>query len=74
MLTTLLEADGFRFTSVIRQLGDGSDHFIAQANAFIDGMEGKATPLSTFDEAVQTLRFNIAALRSVSTGLPISIP
>lgn len=50
------------------------DHFIAQANAFIDGMEGKTTPLSTFDEAAQTLRFNIAALRSVSTGLPITIP
>lgn len=50
------------------------DLFITQANAFIDGMEGKPTPLSTFDEAVQTLRFNLAALRSVSTGLPITIP
>jgi predicted dehydrogenase len=50
------------------------DLFIAQANAFIDGMEGQPTPLSTFDEAVQTLRFNLAALRSVSTGLPITIP
>jgi len=50
------------------------DLFIAQANAFIDGLEGKATPLSTFDEAAQTLRFNIAALRSVSTGLPTTIP
>jgi len=48
--------------------------FTAQANAFLDGMEGKATPLCTFDEAVQTLLFNRAALRSAATGLPISLP
>jgi predicted dehydrogenase len=47
--------------------------FTAQANAFLDGMEGKPTPLSTFEEAVQTLRFNLAALRSSDTGLPITI-
>jgi len=50
------------------------DLFIAQANAFLDGMEGRPTPLCTFEEAVQTLRFNQAALRSISTGLPIVIP
>ncbi|WP_395719104.1 Gfo/Idh/MocA family protein [Prosthecobacter sp.] len=50
------------------------DLFIAQANAFLDGMEGKPTPLCTFDEAVQTLRFNRAALQSAATGLPITIP
>lgn len=49
------------------------DLFIAQANAFLDGMEGKPTPLATFDEAVQTLKFNVAALRSSDTGLPITI-
>ena len=49
------------------------DLFIAQANAFLDGMEDKANPLCTFEEAVQTLKFNQAALRSVSTGLPITI-
>lgn len=50
------------------------DLFIAQANAFLDGMEGKACALSTFDEAVQTLRFNRAALQSAATGLPIDLP
>ncbi|MFO1486060.1 MAG: Gfo/Idh/MocA family oxidoreductase [Verrucomicrobiaceae bacterium] len=50
------------------------DLFIAQANAFLDGMEGRPTPLCTFDEAVQTLRFNRAALRSSATGVPITIP
>jgi predicted dehydrogenase len=49
------------------------DLFIAQANAFLDGMEGKPTPLATFDEAVQTLKYNLAALRSSDTGLPITI-
>ncbi len=47
--------------------------FIAQANAFLDGMEGKPCALCTFDEAVQTLRFNRAALESAATGLPITI-
>jgi predicted dehydrogenase len=47
--------------------------FTAQANAFIDGMEGGATPLATFEEAVQTLKFNQAALQSAATGQPIVI-
>jgi predicted dehydrogenase len=46
------------------------DLFIAQANAFLDGMEGKPTPLSTIEEAAQTLRVNAAALRSMKSGLP----
>lgn len=49
------------------------DLFIAQANAFLDGMEGKSTPLATIEEAAQTLRVNIAALRSISTGMPIMV-
>lgn len=47
--------------------------FTAQAHAFLDVMEGKKTPLCTFEEAVQTLRFNEAALRSSSTQLPITL-
>ncbi|MBM3891353.1 MAG: Gfo/Idh/MocA family oxidoreductase [Verrucomicrobia bacterium] len=38
--------------------------FIAQANTFLDGIEGKPTPLATLEEAAQTLRFNLAALES----------
>ena len=49
------------------------DLFIAQAQAFLDGVEGKATALSTFEEAVQTLKFNQAALRSANTGTAIDI-
>lgn len=49
------------------------DLFIAQANAFLDGIEGKPTPLSSFDEAVQTLKFNEAALESAKSGKVIHI-
>ena len=48
------------------------DLFIAQANAFLDGIEGKATPLCTIDEALQTLKFNLAALESARTGRAIA--
>jgi predicted dehydrogenase len=49
------------------------DIFIAQANAYLDGLDGQLTPLSTLEEAAQTLRVNIAALRSISTALPITL-
>lgn len=44
------------------------DLFIAQANAFLDGLERKPNALCTLDEAIQTLKFNIAALESARTG------
>ena len=49
------------------------DLFIAQANAFLDGLEGLPNPLCTFEEAMQTLRFNLAALRSSDTGIAIDL-
>lgn len=49
------------------------DLFTAQANAFLDGMEGRPAPLCTFDEAVQTLKFIEAALRSIRTGMPVTL-
>lgn len=54
-------------------LAERDDLFVAQANAFLDGMEGLESPLCTFEEAVQTLKFNQAALRSARTGLPLAI-
>jgi predicted dehydrogenase len=47
--------------------------FIAQANDFLDGCEGKPTALSTFDEAAQTLKFNRAALESARTGQRVTL-
>lgn len=54
-------------------VGERDDLFVAQANSFLDGLEGRPSVLSTFEEAVQTLKFNEAALRSARTGLPIVI-
>ena len=41
--------------------------FIAQANAFLDTMEGRAKPLCTIDEGLHTLRCNLAALNSLTS-------
>lgn len=38
--------------------------FINQANAFLDYLEDRAPPLCTFEEGLQTLRVNLAALAS----------
>ncbi|MEO6740629.1 MAG: Gfo/Idh/MocA family oxidoreductase [Chthoniobacteraceae bacterium] len=47
--------------------------FIAQANAFLDGLHGKPTDLCNFDEAVRTLKFNLAALESARGGKAVEI-
>ncbi|MBL9215644.1 MAG: Gfo/Idh/MocA family oxidoreductase [Opitutaceae bacterium] len=38
--------------------------YITQAADFLDGCEGRPTPLCTLEEGIQTLRFNVAALDS----------
>jgi len=42
--------------------------FIAQANAFLDAVEGRAAPPCTLEDGLQTLRVNLAALASVEGG------
>ena len=49
------------------------DLFVTQAEAFLDGIDGKPTPLCTLDEAIQTLAFNIAALESARTGKMVKV-
>jgi predicted dehydrogenase len=39
--------------------------FVAQANAFLDTLEGRGLPLCSLEEGIQTLRVNLAALASV---------
>jgi predicted dehydrogenase len=43
-------------------------HFITQANAFLDQVEGKSAPLCSLEAGIQTLRFNLAALASAERG------
>jgi predicted dehydrogenase len=45
--------------------------FLAQANAFLDEIEGKPARLCSLAAAVQTLRFNLAALASAEAGARI---
>jgi predicted dehydrogenase len=47
---------------------DRDDPFIEQANRFLDLIEGKPSSLCSLEAAVQTLRFNLAALASSETG------
>jgi predicted dehydrogenase len=54
-------------------VGHRDDLFVAQANAFLDGIEGKDTSLCTIHEAIQTLKFNMAALESARTGKAVFI-
>ena len=49
------------------------DMFVAQANDFLNEMEGKPSTLCTLGEAIQTLRFNLGALESARTGQAVSI-
>jgi len=49
------------------------DLFVAQSNAFLDGLDGKPSDLCTFEEAVQTLKFNLAALESARSQQAVEI-
>jgi predicted dehydrogenase len=42
--------------------------FVAQANAFLDAVEGKCPVACTIEEAYQTLRVNLACLASLESG------
>lgn len=47
---------------------DQDTYFTAQANAFLDLIEGQPSPLCSIEAAAQTLRFNLAALASSKEG------
>lgn len=44
------------------------DWFIAQAKDFLDVIDGTAEPVCTLDEAIETLRVNLAVLESIEDG------
>lgn len=44
------------------------DYYINQANSFLDQLEGKGAPVCSLAEGIQTLKVNLAALRSVESG------
>lgn len=48
-------------------------HFINQANAFLDQIEGRPARLCTLEAAAQTLRFNLAALAAAERGARVHL-
>jgi predicted dehydrogenase len=42
--------------------------FVAQANSFLDAIQGRGQLLCTLEEGAQTLRVNLAAMKSVESG------
>lgn len=51
--------------------GDRDTPFITQAGRFLDLIEGKAAEMCSLEAAVQTLRFNLAALASADSGVRV---
>ncbi len=49
------------------------DMFVNQANAFLDALEGKSPPSCSLQEALQTLKVNLATLQSVRIGQWVSL-
>lgn len=47
--------------------------FVRQAEAFLTAMEGGGNSLATLEEAMQTLRVNLAALKSVRTHQEVAL-
>jgi predicted dehydrogenase len=54
-------------------LAERDDLYLAQVHAFLDGIEGKPNPLCTLEEAIHTLKVNLAALESARTGQVVNI-
>ncbi len=49
------------------------DFFVAQAQAFLEAVEGRAAPACTLSEAADTLRTTLAALQSAEQGRRIAV-
>ena len=47
---------------------DRDEQYIPQAEAYLDTLDGKRTPLCSLEEGIQTLRVNLAALASSDAG------
>ena len=52
----------------VADLEGRDDWFALQERAFLDALDGQAEPLCTLEEGLQTLKVNIAALKSADTG------
>lgn len=64
----VLRAGETQWTWHSEPVADRDALFAAQANAFLDQVEGKPSRLCSLSAAAQTLRFNLAAIASASRG------
>lgn len=55
-----------------QRVPDQDSHFVAQAHAFLDQIEGQPARLCTLEAATQTLRFNLAALASAKADARVT--
>lgn len=62
----MLEPDG-TWVDEVHELAERDTWYIHNANAILDGLAGKAPAPCTLEEGIQTLRVNLAALRSMET-------
>jgi predicted dehydrogenase len=62
----MLDVDG-TWVDEIHEMAERDTWYIHNANAILDGLEGKRPAPCTLDEGLQTLRVNLAALRSMET-------
>lgn len=53
-------------------IADRDQLFVSQAHAFLDACEGRPSALCTLEEGIQTLRFNLAALKSCRDQQPVT--
>ncbi len=62
----MLDVDG-TWVDEVHELAERDTWYIHNANAILDGLEGKAPAPCSLEEGLQTLRVNLAALRSMET-------
>jgi predicted dehydrogenase len=63
-LRVMMQVEG-TWEESLHELPDRDAWYVRNANCFLDVLEGKCEPLCTLAEGLQTLRVNLAALRSV---------
>ena len=59
-----METPGDKWTDVPHPTGNRDTMYLAQADRFLNVLEGKASPACTLDEGIQTLKVNLAILQS----------
>jgi predicted dehydrogenase len=63
-----MTSSGGEWQDGLSQQLERDELFTRQANLFLDAVEGKQPPTSSLEEGLQTLRVNLAALKSLESG------